>query len=115
MEKNSNVIFLQHLSRKHSLDEAAPRFWSFSYPHQVVRDPNLSLAEKRAILAAWASDAHAVESLPVLRHLPGTPFPVTFSSVMDAMARLDRLDDGDDPPPPPAAMRMRSGAQGQAA
>jgi hypothetical protein len=28
----------------------------FSHPRDVVADPNLSLAEKRAILASWASD-----------------------------------------------------------
>jgi hypothetical protein len=28
----------------------------FSHPRDVVADPKLSLAEKRAILASWASD-----------------------------------------------------------
>jgi hypothetical protein len=64
---------------------------SFSYPHQVVADPALTVNEKRAILSAWASDAHAIESLPTLRQLPGTPFPVTFSAIMDARQQLDRL------------------------
>src|ERR1044071_8317038 len=67
--------------------------WSFQYPHQVVSDQSLSLDEKRATLAAWASDAHAVESFPTLRHLPGTPFPVTLSSIMDARPRLDEAKD----------------------
>lgn len=84
-------------------------FWRFSYPHQVVSDPSLDFEEKRAILAAWASDEHAVESLPTLRHLPGTPFPVTFSSIMEARMRLDKAEgtDDDDPPPPkPQSMRI---------
>lgn len=85
--------------------------WNFSYPHQVVRDPAMTVEEKRAILAGWASDAHSVESLPILRHLPGTPFPITFSSIMDAMAVLDRLScaNDDDPPPSPRAKRPRPG------
>ena len=62
----------------------------FTFPHEVVEDPSLSNAEKRAILAEWASDASAVESFPALRLLPGTSFPVTFSAVMDARDRLDR-------------------------
>lgn len=75
--------------------------WSFQYPHQVVSDQSLSLDEKRATLAAWASDAHAVESFPTLRHLPGTPFPVTLSSIMDARLRLDEAKDiGPDLPIP---------------
>jgi hypothetical protein len=69
----------------------SPSGRSYCYPHQVVSDPTLTLAEQRSILAAWASDANAVESMPALRHLPGTPFPVTFSSIMDARLQLDAL------------------------
>lgn len=96
MENRNNVIAIR------AANLARP-FRSFSFPHQVVSDPNMDLDEKRSILAAWASDVHAVESLPTLRHLPGTPFPVTFSAIMDARARLDRLvgiDDDDEPSPP---------------
>lgn len=62
----------------------------FAFPHEVVEDPSLSIAEKRAILSEWASDASAVESFPTLRLLRGTSFPVTFSAVMDARDQLDR-------------------------
>jgi len=62
----------------------------FAFPHEVVDDPSLSVAEKRAILSEWASDASAIESFPTLRLLPGTSFPVTFSAVMDARDQLDR-------------------------
>ena len=34
---------------------------AFSHPADVVNDPDLTLNEKRAILASWASDACAVE------------------------------------------------------
>ena len=83
----------------------------FNHPHQVVSDPEIGLDEKRAILSAWASDRHAVESLPALRHLPGTPFPVTFSSIMDARAQLDRLSgaNDDDPPRPPGVIKRLHG------
>ncbi len=67
--------------------------------------------EKRAILSAWASDEHAVESFPTLRHLPGTPFPVTFSSITDARSALDKLsgvNDDDPPPRPNVGKRLRS-------
>jgi hypothetical protein len=37
----------------------------------AVNDPDLSLNEKRAILASWASDACAVEAVPALRRPPG--------------------------------------------
>ena len=40
---------------------------AFTHPTDVLRDPDLTLNEKRAILASWASDACAVESAPALR------------------------------------------------
>jgi hypothetical protein len=66
------------------------RPFRFTFPHEVVDDPSLSLSEKRSILSQWASDACAVESFPTLRWLPGTTFPMTFAAVMDARDLLDR-------------------------
>jgi hypothetical protein len=61
---------------------------AFSHPRQVLCDPDLSVNEKRAILASWASDACAVEAMPGLRKSPaGTT--VTFDSIMDALKDLD--------------------------
>ncbi|HEY8949995.1 MAG TPA: hypothetical protein VIM56_14010 [Rhizomicrobium sp.] len=60
------------------------------FPHEILDRADLSIRTKREILSAWASDANAVESMPTLRHLPGTPFPVLYSSIMDARERLDR-------------------------
>ena len=39
----------------------------FEHPREVLSDPDLSLNEKRAILASWASDACAIEAAPALR------------------------------------------------
>jgi len=62
---------------------------AFSHPSDVVRDPDLTLCEKRAILASWASDACAVESMPALRIAPAGGKPVSFDEVMDALRALD--------------------------
>jgi hypothetical protein len=35
---------------------------AFERPSEVVKDPDLTLNEKRAILASWASDACAIET-----------------------------------------------------
>lgn len=59
------------------------------FPHEVLDRADLSDRRKREILSAWASDACAVDSFPTLRHLPGTPFPVLFSSIVDMRDRLD--------------------------
>lgn len=76
-------------------DEAFDRLAAPSHfyrrPEDVVRDGDLSLAEKRAILSAWASDACAVESMPGLRRWPGSDAPVSFDDVMDALQGLDGL------------------------
>src|SRR5690242_3818430 len=61
---------------------------AFAHPSDVVNDPDLTLSEKRAILASWASDACAVEAVPALRQAPGT-FPVRFDDIMDALRTLD--------------------------
>lgn len=61
---------------------------AFAHPSQVVADPDLTLNEKRAILASWASDACAVEASPALREGPnGTA--VKYDEIMAALRTLD--------------------------
>ncbi len=109
----------------------------FRHPREVLAHPHLSRAEKRAILASWASDACALEDAPGLRSLAGCRAePVPVDAVLAALARLDgaappaprrepprkrprgltnlrrfvrprRRDDDDDPPPCPAAAMPR--------
>jgi hypothetical protein len=55
---------------------------------EVVRDPDLTTNEKRAILASWASDACAVEEAHDVRHPPGAP-PARFDDILDALKHLD--------------------------
>ncbi len=62
---------------------------AFAHPSDVVDDPDLTLNEKRAILASWASDACAVEAAPELRRSPRGK-PVRFDDIMDALRTLDR-------------------------
>jgi hypothetical protein len=61
----------------------------FNRPEDVVKDPALSLEEKREILAAWASDAFAPPDHPGLRWLPGAEDPVPLMEINDALRRLD--------------------------
>lgn len=62
---------------------------AFVHPMNVVRDPDLTLNEKRAILASWASDACAVEAAPALRQVPGGT-TIQFDDIMDALRLLDQ-------------------------
>ena len=62
----------------------------FAHSDDVLTEPGLSHAEKRIILASWASDACAVESAPALRHCPGLPGSwVTLDAVLAALRALD--------------------------
>jgi hypothetical protein len=62
---------------------------AFEHPSHVVNDPDLTLNEKRAVLASWASDACAVEAVPAMRCTPGGGKPVRFDDIMDALRALD--------------------------
>lgn len=62
----------------------------YEHPSEVVSDPDLTLNEKRAVLASWASDACAVEAMPALRKGPNGRV-VAFDEIMDALRALDRL------------------------
>ncbi|EJC71149.1 hypothetical protein Rleg5DRAFT_6986 [Rhizobium leguminosarum bv. viciae WSM1455] len=64
----------------------------FDHLEEVV-SARLSTDEKREILASWASDLHAVESLPELRHPPGLPRPVRYRDILDALKKLDEWRD----------------------
>ncbi len=70
------------------LDQLLHPARAFSHPDDVVADADLTVNEKRAILASWASDACAVEAAPDLRH-PGDGPPVRFDDIMDALKQLD--------------------------
>jgi hypothetical protein len=77
----------------------------FEHPRDVVSHPNLCLAEKRAILASWASDASAIASCPSLRAPEGLKAPVSIDDILEA---LRALDDGPRHPPGGKPMRLRS-------
>ena len=72
------------------LDELLDPASAFDHPRCVVDDPDLTLNEKRAILARWASDACALEAMPALRRLPKGRRPVPIDDIFDALKDLDR-------------------------
>jgi hypothetical protein len=62
---------------------------TYAHPMDVVRDRNLDIQAKRAVLASWASDACAVPDAPNLRSSRGQV--VTWDEIMDALRLLDRV------------------------
>ncbi len=63
----------------------------FHHPTDVLKDPHLTIADKREVLSSWASDASAVLDEPWMRWLLGTPEPVPLADVREALFRLDRM------------------------
>jgi len=94
---SERLIWRQGLGAPHGLKTMLERgvrpAVGFSDPLDVLKDPHLTITQKREILASWASDASAVQEEPSLRWLLGTPEPVRLDEVQAAMARLDRLSD----------------------
>jgi len=77
----------------------------FEHPKDVVAHPCLTLVEKRAILASWASDASAIASCPALRAPEGLKAPVSIDAILEALCELDG---GPRNPPGGKPMRLRS-------
>jgi hypothetical protein len=61
---------------------------AFRHPLDVVRDTEMTVAEKRSVLASWASDACAIESNPALR-ATATGNVVNYDDIIDALQSLD--------------------------
>lgn len=76
------------IESKFDLDALLHPAKAFAHPMDVVRDPDLTLHEKRAILASWASDACAVEATPELRSIASGNL-VRWDGIMDALKALD--------------------------
>jgi hypothetical protein len=67
----------------------------YDHPRDVLADEELTLAEKRSILASWASDAAAVTACAALRAIPVQRQPVSIDEILEA---LSELDNGPRPP-----------------
>ncbi len=65
---------------------------SFMKPEEVLDDPGLTQAEKREVLASWASDVRAVPGAPQLRQLDNG----AVVRVDDVLRALKSLDAGKD-------------------
>jgi len=89
MSLTKDVAMTQTANRKEfELDLLLHPAGAFRTPMEVVNDPDMTVQEKRAILASWASDACAVEAAPDLRRPPSAPV-IRFDDIMDALKRLD--------------------------
>ncbi len=68
--------------------------------NEILDDPKLTIANKRAILASWISDAHAIDDAPALREIDNG----VFASVDEILLALKSLDHDDEPLHAPAEL-----------
>jgi hypothetical protein len=92
--KNSDFSIRQNHPSDAELDTLLHPALAFEHPREVVGDPDLTLNEKRAILASWASDACAVA--PALRCAPGIAGPVPVDEILEALRALDKQSNATD-------------------
>jgi hypothetical protein len=83
----------------------------FNHPRDVLAAEHIGKDEKRAILASWASGQFAIESMPILRHYPGTERAVSYDEILGALKALD--EDPQSPDDPAAALRKPSRSRPQ--
>src|ERR1700727_1790636 len=60
----------------------------YTHPSDVTSNPQLTTADKRAILTSWISDARAVENAPSLRRLDSGAV-VEVDAILRALVLLD--------------------------
>jgi hypothetical protein len=91
MRKDENQISSTYASDAAGIDLRAllrPTEY-FSSPDEVLENQMLDVSEKRAILASWASDLYAIESVPALRQLPGSHAIIAVRDILAALRKLD--------------------------
>jgi hypothetical protein len=61
----------------------------FAHPDEVLSDRELSVKDKRSLLASWVSDAFSVENSPSLRQLASGAV-VRVGDIMAALTKIPR-------------------------
>ncbi|WP_316356130.1 hypothetical protein [Devosia sp.] len=65
-------------------------FVGYYHPREIVADPLLTIARKRALLARWLSDANALPDAPALRRSPAG-VTATLDEIRLALDKLDEM------------------------
>ena len=85
---NTNELPLSPSKTSCSLDHLFHPAQAFQHRSAIIADHDLTLNEKRAILAAWASDACATAASPALRSNGSVAVPI--DDIFEALSELDR-------------------------
>lgn len=63
----------------------------YRHPREIVADESLSVARRRALLAHWLSDRHAVRDVPGLRSI-STGVTASVDDLQAALCALDETE-----------------------
>src|ERR1700712_4244331 len=100
--QTTDTNFIDDSARPGSALLETPRYLSmgFMHPDEVASDRRLTAAEKRELLASWASDARAVPSAPALRQLDNGAI-VRIDDILRTLKSLDEKDNSKQSLPDP--------------
>jgi len=107
-EESDNVTITNEAVAAISVSALLHPAQHFNHPQDVLAAEHIDKEEKRAILASWASDQFAIESMPILRQYPGTERAVSYDEILGALKALD--DDRQSSHDPAAALRKPKGS-----
>jgi len=65
-------------------------FVGYYHPREIVADPALTVARKRALLSRWMSDANALPNAPAIRRSPAG-VTTTVDELRTALNKLDEM------------------------
>ena len=65
-------------------------FVGYHHPREIVADPEITIAKKRALLARWRSDANTPIGSPAIRRSPAGP-AATVDELEQALNKLDEM------------------------
>lgn len=74
------------------MDISRGDFVGYFHPREIVADPELTVARKRAMISRWMSDANALPNFPTIRRSPAG-VTVVIDQLQYALEQLDEMVD----------------------
>lgn len=93
MRKETDDITVSHQSTAITSAHLLYPARHFAHPRDVLTAEHIAKDHKRAILASWASDIFAIESMPSFRRVPGADHIVSYDDIIAALKSLDDCQD----------------------
>lgn len=72
------------------LEVSRTDFVGYFHPREIVADPELTVARKRALIAHWLSDANALPGSPHIRRSPAC-VTVSVDHLRSSLEKLDEM------------------------